>query len=122
MTEYWKPLEARFPNDADKRRYFKWTDERKAQEAAQETTVSPISRNDRDGEIYRILPGAYGPKLAALSLFQITFLACTPMSKHAIMLEGARPTCPKKVHNRTALTTRMLKAFLSPDRNARVLG
>lgn len=46
MTEYGKALEARFPSDADKRGYFKWTVEREAQEAAQETSVTPISRNN----------------------------------------------------------------------------
>jgi hypothetical protein len=44
MTKYRKALEARFPSDADKRGYFKWTDEQKAQKAAQETTVTPTSR------------------------------------------------------------------------------
>ena len=108
VTELWKALEARFPSDADRRGYFKWTEERKARE---KTTVTPISRNDlkemianmnynsaidrsklvsaveqevvpwipvgndRDGDIYRIVPGAYGlrsdqpkPKTGGLEL------------------------------------------------------
>lgn len=94
MNGYSKALKVRFPSDADKRRYFKWMDEK----MARETTVTPISRNDlkeiiakmnynsvidrgklvnameksilpwfpvgndQDGDIYRILPGAYRPQ------------------------------------------------------------
>jgi hypothetical protein len=106
-----KELDTKFPSRADNLRYFKWTDERKTQEAAQKPRVTPISRNDltemianmnynsaidrsklvsalqqsvvpwlpvgndRDGDIYRILPGACGlrpdqlkPKTGGLEL------------------------------------------------------
>lgn len=46
IAGHMKELEAMFPSFADKRRYYKWSKERRAREAAQKPTVTPISRND----------------------------------------------------------------------------
>jgi|HubBroStandDraft_4_1064222.scaffolds.fasta_scaffold624294_1 hypothetical protein len=45
LTAYFKALAAKFPNNADKREYVKLAKERRAR-AQEETTVTPISRNN----------------------------------------------------------------------------